>query len=394
MLKIFFKYKQICAFCSKDGATIACSQKNCQTNYHFHCAFKSGCSFRTGKSSQKAQINERHIYCPNHNSDKPNLSDYLELSQKCYVVDLNEELYRKKNNFLKFETHGKNGPFILVGSLQVTQLGELETISDHKEYLFPLGYTCNRYYWSTTELGKKITYTCRIRSSRDVKLEKFNAALDKKSSLMKKRNESLKLKRHFDIKNFSDNVSIVQVETEIEMDEIEPINQEPKLENEDDGEPIAKMPKLEMNEPSFVAAEPNPAEINETTEQDTAIMMQLDGQNDKIEVNAQSSVFPMHNSNLNLPNQSKCIIKIQKPAISGNLTSAINLPRTNQMSFINNPKPPVVYSMNKPVLNINQVRARANLPFFLSSRDVKWLDKTYRKDFISDHLRFFLIFRI
>ena len=289
------------------------------------------------------------------------------------MVDLNEELYRKKNNFLKFETHGKNGPFILVGSLQVTQLGELETISDHKEYLFPLGYTCNRYYWSTTELGKKITYTCRIRSSRDVKLEKFNAALDKKSTLMKKRNESLKLKRHFDSKNFSDNASIVQVETEIEMDEIEPINQEPKVENEDDSEPMAKMPKLEMNEPSIVLAEtislvPDPTEINDKTEQDTAIMMQLDGQNDKIEVNAQSSVFPMHNSNLNLPNQSKCIIKIQKPAMSGNLTSAINLPRTNQMNFINNSnninKPPVVYSMNKPVLNINQVRARANLSFF------------------------------
>lgn len=59
----------------------------------------------------------------------------------------------------------------MIGSLQVENLGDLETISDYKDYLCPVNYECTRLFWSTNDLGKKCLYKCRILLLSDYKKE-------------------------------------------------------------------------------------------------------------------------------------------------------------------------------------------------------------------------------
>jgi hypothetical protein len=53
--------------------------------------------------------------------------------------------------------------FLFVGSVQVKNLGDLETISDYRSFLCPTNFKSSRLFWSTKEIGKKCLYTCRIR---------------------------------------------------------------------------------------------------------------------------------------------------------------------------------------------------------------------------------------
>jgi len=56
-------------------------------------------------------------------------------------------------------------PHLQVGSLAVDEFGDLETISDFKTYLCPIGFASTRVFWSTKDIGRKCVYSCRIYSA-------------------------------------------------------------------------------------------------------------------------------------------------------------------------------------------------------------------------------------
>ena len=100
---------------------------------------------------------------------------------KCFIIDTSEEFYRKKNPYPKFpidsrssSKHEKSpfGPYFLIGSLRINNLGELDLLSDNSECLFPINYACSRLFWSTTDIDKKVSYRCRIVTSNILRNEK------------------------------------------------------------------------------------------------------------------------------------------------------------------------------------------------------------------------------
>jgi hypothetical protein len=123
------------------------------------------------------------LYCQEHASSNDSEQQQLTNADfdlhKTFIIDLNDELYRKKTLPPRFYFANKQGVTmpavcVMIGSLQVTQLGDLDVVSDqHYDYLSPVDYECSRLYWSTTELGKLSVYKCRIRRIEDVDLNRF-----------------------------------------------------------------------------------------------------------------------------------------------------------------------------------------------------------------------------
>lgn len=199
--KLYFYFKK-CCICEKEGATIKCSHENksCGKSYHFTCAYTSNCIIT---ASPKFSIT-----CFSHNIDenKPPLSNIT--NDQKLIINLDDDLYtKKKYTRLRFSVNNdslikdkstdvkenndpfsridiaehsdENPPFILIGSVQVKNLGDLETISDYRTHLCPINFKSSRLYWSTKEIGKKCMYTCRIRH-----IEAYKREFKNKSNLI------------------------------------------------------------------------------------------------------------------------------------------------------------------------------------------------------------------
>lgn len=127
------------------------------------------------KLDKKQKTNGYFLYCPEHSVDMK-LLDLEEIKNmkvnKNLLIDVRDDNFRRKYSFPKFSLKPPtSNPFILIGSLQVEALGDLETISDYKDFLCPIGFTCSRLFWSTNEIGKKVVYKCRIRHIDEYKNE-------------------------------------------------------------------------------------------------------------------------------------------------------------------------------------------------------------------------------
>lgn len=144
-----------CKYCSKEGATIQCKYKSCEFCYHFNCALLNECVMNA---------NERELYCRIHyeNSEQfslPTINPVNSLdTNNCYLVNIDG--CRKKYQYLVFNV---NSIYVLVGSMQMVSLGDIDSISDSEDALYPIDYCVKRVYWSTSEVGKKVVYTCKIR---------------------------------------------------------------------------------------------------------------------------------------------------------------------------------------------------------------------------------------
>lgn len=188
MLKLKLKYfiQKVCCHCNKEGALMTCQNLSCQLSYHLNCACLANCyiddkplsdiEIVKDKKSSKSLPNY-YFYCSNHTTNLSQLNDSrLVFTQKPKSViieprELREELIRRKiptqRHFPK--TTSERSPRIQIGSLQIENLGDLETISDFKEYLCPINFVSSRLFWSTKEVGKKCIYKCRIIHINDFK---------------------------------------------------------------------------------------------------------------------------------------------------------------------------------------------------------------------------------
>ncbi|XP_029476826.2 histone-lysine N-methyltransferase 2A-like isoform X3 [Oncorhynchus nerka] len=143
-----------CERCNHTGATVGCCLTSCQSNYHFMCARSRNCVFQDDKK----------VYCYKHRdliSDKIITGQGFEVNRRMYVDFDGISLRRKFLTGLEPENIN-----LMIGSLQIEKLGMLTELSAKQGKLFPVGYRCSRWYWSTVNPLRRCKYTCTIREVR------------------------------------------------------------------------------------------------------------------------------------------------------------------------------------------------------------------------------------
>lgn len=180
--------RTVCAECAREGGSLlTCMNSSCGLSYHVSCAKQAGCyvgekPLVTGDQQTTAPINKKstgsnkpltpnfYFYCASHRRVGGVGEEPVAWEKRCLtrlVVDpdeLREEMSRRKIALAQFPKHAAC-PRLHIGSLAVDKLGELETMSDYKTYLCPIGFSATRLFWSTKEIGRKCLYTCRIYSA-------------------------------------------------------------------------------------------------------------------------------------------------------------------------------------------------------------------------------------
>ncbi|XP_045069245.1 histone-lysine N-methyltransferase 2A isoform X2 [Coregonus clupeaformis] len=143
-----------CERCNHTGATVGCCLTSCQSNYHFMCARSRNCVFQDDKK----------VYCYKHRdliSGKMITGQGFEVNRRMYVDFDGISLRRKFLTGLEPENIN-----LMIGSLQIEKLGMLTELSAKQGKLFPVGYQCSRWYWSTVNPLRRCKYTCTIREVR------------------------------------------------------------------------------------------------------------------------------------------------------------------------------------------------------------------------------------
>ncbi|XP_057689672.1 histone-lysine N-methyltransferase 2B isoform X2 [Corythoichthys intestinalis] len=149
-----------CERCNQTGATVGCCLTSCQSNYHFMCARSRHCVFQDDKK----------VYCHKHKhliSGKVITGQEFEVNRRVYVDFEGISLRRKFLTGLEPELIN-----VMIGSLQIDKLGVLSELSANKGKLFPVGFKCSRWYWSTVNPLQKCKYTCTVREFQPVTPEK------------------------------------------------------------------------------------------------------------------------------------------------------------------------------------------------------------------------------
>ncbi|TSO05402.1 Histone-lysine N-methyltransferase 2B [Bagarius yarrelli] len=137
-----------CERCSHTGATVGCCLSSCQSNYHFMCARASHCVFQSDKK----------VYCYRHRDLVNNkIMNGFEVLRRVYVDFDGINLRRKFLTGLEPESIN-----VMIGSLQIRKLGVLTELSANSGKLYPVGYQCARWYWSTVDPRKPCKYTFSV----------------------------------------------------------------------------------------------------------------------------------------------------------------------------------------------------------------------------------------
>ncbi|KAJ8289768.1 hypothetical protein GJAV_G00005120 [Gymnothorax javanicus] len=143
-----------CERCNQTGATVGCCLTSCQSNYHFMCARTRNCVFQDDKK----------VFCHKHRdliSGKMVTGQGFEVLRRVYVDFEGISLRRKFLTGLEPESIN-----MMIGSLQIDKLGMLTELSANRGNLFPVGYQCSRWYWSTVDPRRRCRYTCKVREVR------------------------------------------------------------------------------------------------------------------------------------------------------------------------------------------------------------------------------------
>ncbi|XP_062867030.1 histone-lysine N-methyltransferase 2B [Trichomycterus rosablanca] len=137
-----------CERCNQTGATVGCCLASCHSNYHFMCARASHCVFQIDKK----------VYCHKHRDLINNkMVNGFEVLRRVYVDFDGINLRRKFLTGLEPECIN-----VVIGSLHIQKLGVLTELSANAGKLYPVGYQCTRWYWSTVDPRKRCKYTCKV----------------------------------------------------------------------------------------------------------------------------------------------------------------------------------------------------------------------------------------
>ncbi|XP_035285794.1 histone-lysine N-methyltransferase 2A-like isoform X1 [Anguilla anguilla] len=149
-----------CERCNQTGATVGCCLTSCQSNYHFMCARARNCVFQDDKK----------VFCQAHRdliTEKVVTGNGFEVLRRVFVDFEGISLRRKFLTGLEPESIN-----MMIGSLLINNLGVLTELSASQGKLFPVGYQCSRWYWSTVDPRRRCRYTCKVKEVRPSVQEK------------------------------------------------------------------------------------------------------------------------------------------------------------------------------------------------------------------------------
>merc|ERR1712158_106908 len=141
-----------CTACEKSGASIKCFKTRCTNIYHLGCAVKEKATFYKNKT----------VYCRDHQlkGEKDNELTTLAVYRRVYIErDENRQVASVMATGM--ETHHLRVgslTFLSVGQLLPHQLRNFHT----EEYVYPVGYKIQRYYWSMHNANKRCSYFCSV----------------------------------------------------------------------------------------------------------------------------------------------------------------------------------------------------------------------------------------
>ncbi|GAA39455.2 histone-lysine N-methyltransferase MLL3 [Clonorchis sinensis] len=162
--------RTLCAHCGSTGAGLPCFYSDCQAIYHVPCAHSIGCSFHT----------DRGMYCPLHREAANKLCQLNSLSVERRVFISRDEssqvagviLQVNQQNEPSVRLHGEDSFVKLrVGGLILHSVGQLlpehlsGTSFHSAEFIYPVGYSSTRIYWSYRHVRQRCLYHCRIEDS-------------------------------------------------------------------------------------------------------------------------------------------------------------------------------------------------------------------------------------
>ncbi|KAJ8389482.1 hypothetical protein AAFF_G00120200 [Aldrovandia affinis] len=124
------------------------------------CARARNCVFQDDKK----------VFCQAHRdliTDKMVTGTGFEVLRRVFVDFEGISLRRKFLTGLEPESIN-----MMIGSLLINSLGVLTELSESQGKLFPVGYQCSRWYWSTVDPRRRCRYTCKVKEVRPPVQEK------------------------------------------------------------------------------------------------------------------------------------------------------------------------------------------------------------------------------
>lgn len=153
---------QLCKRCSLPGAGVPCFAGDCAYHYHIYCAYESGCSFYEDKS----------MFCPKH-KDQSSSRERLKNFDVKRRVYLDRDEYALVADVIGTQclTASGNRLCLRIGTLILDFLGQL--LPEHLEsgrfhnrsFIYPVGFSTTRIYWSYRRPSRRCHYICTITDS-------------------------------------------------------------------------------------------------------------------------------------------------------------------------------------------------------------------------------------
>lgn len=140
-----------CKHCHAKGATVNCCVRGCQVSLHFPCCLQP--------ETEVTLLEGKRLICSHHAKEQSskNLVAHppnFEVA-RCVYVDLGAESKRIK-------PCAPRDIRVVIGSLSISSIGQLRTdVSGENSALTPVGFECQRRYWSVKEPWKVVSYTLR-----------------------------------------------------------------------------------------------------------------------------------------------------------------------------------------------------------------------------------------
>ena len=146
-----------CASCRDRGASLTCFFQRCPNAYHFPCAVTSGCVFYKNKT----------IMCPMHASRTTAVDQILDDKSVFRKVWINRDEVKQIQNSMA-EEHDEVTYILRIGGLVLHNIGQLlphqiqSGIFHNRNFIYPVGYSITRFYWSMRHPNRRCAYHCSI----------------------------------------------------------------------------------------------------------------------------------------------------------------------------------------------------------------------------------------
>ncbi|CAF3790913.1 unnamed protein product [Rotaria sp. Silwood1] len=146
-----------CLICKQKGASLKCFYQRCTNTYHLTCAIDNGCVFYKNKT----------IMCPTHASTSITSDQILEDKSVFRKVWINRDEIKQIQNYMN-EEHDDKTYILRIGSLVLHNIGQLlphqlqSSTFHNRNFVYPVGYTITRFYWSMHNPNRRCAYICSI----------------------------------------------------------------------------------------------------------------------------------------------------------------------------------------------------------------------------------------